>query len=166
MDSWIRNATVFIPTTTISPLYMGARYQKAIANKTLVVVMGNLRCGEKAWSSLYSNVLDINNADLALMIGKVKSSARTSSLYTRAKYLWEVPEYDDWCDALSLLKNVNSTWREALRRAESGNAYGIAGSPFGGLGDTQGSGAIILMLRWFLLQQLRANGFLDPGKNG
>ena len=33
-------------------------------NQSLVIIMGNLRGGEKVWESLYKNVLDMNDADL------------------------------------------------------------------------------------------------------
>jgi len=64
--------------------------------KTLVVVIGNLRGGEKTWNSMYENLLLPFNADLALCIGY--SEDKSSSMYSKAKYLWELPEYEEWGD--------------------------------------------------------------------
>jgi hypothetical protein len=35
------------------------------SNKTLVVILGSLRGGEKSWQSMYTHLLDKNNADLS-----------------------------------------------------------------------------------------------------
>jgi hypothetical protein len=40
------------------------KYQKI---STLVVLLGNARGGEKTWHSMYKNVLNPLNADLALL---------------------------------------------------------------------------------------------------
>lgn len=88
-----------------------------ITNTSLVIIMGNLRGGEKAWESLYTNVLDVNNADLALMIGE-ESTNSTQSLYPnntlsgRARYIWTFPEYGDWADAVDLING--SEWRQTV----------------------------------------------------
>jgi hypothetical protein len=98
-------------------------------------------------------------------------------LYARARYLWEVPEYNDWCDALLLLKHADGSLKRLLERIQE-NKMDIAGSPFGGIGPRcdpfekvgargqrgSGSGVILMMFRWFLLQQLKANGLLDGKK--
>lgn len=75
-------------------------------NTSLVIIMGNLRCGEQAWDTLYKHVLDVNAADLALIIGEEGSNTNKtiqptylgSSIRQRAKYIWKFPEYDDWAD--------------------------------------------------------------------
>jgi hypothetical protein len=42
-------------------------------------------CGrELTWKTLYNNVLDVNNADLALMIGDISEEYQNSSLFQRA----------------------------------------------------------------------------------
>jgi len=53
----------------------GVTSKQQESNQTLVILMGNLRGGEKAWKTLYRRVLDINNADLALVIGEGGVSA-------------------------------------------------------------------------------------------
>ena len=87
------------------------------ANRSLVIIMGNFREGEKAWQTLYTNVLDENNADLALMIGEESPNA-TQSLYPnntlskRARHVWTFPEYGDWPDAVDLINGTG--WRQDL----------------------------------------------------
>jgi len=89
-----------------------------------VVLMGTLRCGELAWSSLYSNLLDPNFADLALLVPR--SSQRSATLYERAKYIWEHEEYDDWGLAIDeFIVDSNSTgWRQI---ASNTQRFGIFG---------------------------------------
>jgi len=133
-----------------------------LLTKTLVIIIGNLRGGEKAWSSLYENYLDPSNADLALMIGKPRAGYTNSSITKRAKYYWEVDEYDDWADAIDLIDGPG--WRTSflapIREAKEKEPWDEIGNKMGGhnvLGGIKGilgSGAIIFMFRWFLSQKL------------
>lgn len=122
-------------------------------NNTLVIVMGSLRGGEYAWHSMYQNLLDLNQADLALAVGY--NPEKNSSLYSRAKYVWEFEEYDDWADALDLIaseynpdyeKESNNSWRNVLVKEMPytlGGACGIGGS-----------GGIIFWIRWFISHKI------------
>ena len=114
--------------------------------------MGNLRGGERAWESLYKNVLDVNSADLALIIGRGSTTSNrlypNASLYARSKYLWKFEEYHDWADAIDLING--SSWRDTHLPYFS-KMSGIMG---GVKGYGRGSGAIIFMIRWFLSQEL------------
>lgn len=65
--------------------------------KTLVILVGNARGGEFAWKSMYKNLLEPYEADLALCFGKNNNRC---SLHDKCKYFWEVPEYDDWIEYL------------------------------------------------------------------
>ena len=58
--------------------------------KTLTILIGNARGGEKAWNSMYENLLNPYESDLALCFGEVKD--KSSSLYKRSKYVWEFSE--------------------------------------------------------------------------
>jgi uncharacterized membrane protein YgcG len=79
-------------------------------NKTLVVLLGNLRGGEVAWHTLYRNVLDVNSADLALMIGStIRDNYQNATLFQRAKYQWIIPELDDWGDAIDSISMATTT---------------------------------------------------------
>jgi len=140
--------------TLISPFI---RHPK---NTSLVIVIGNLRSGEQAWDTLYKNVLDVNHADLALLIGEEpnknmpQTSHSNSSMFERAKFVWTFPEYEDWADALDELTNGTS-WRQThLPYLEEKVKKG---GLFGGIRGFEGSGLIIFAIRWFLSQRLRAN---------
>jgi hypothetical protein len=116
-------------------------------NRTLVIIMGSVRGGELAWESLYKNVLDLNSADLALVVGEVPADKRTSSLYGRAKYLYEFPEFNDWADAIDLINGTS--WREDVLPYAS-KEDGL----FGAADGRKGSGAVIFMARWYVSKMI------------
>jgi hypothetical protein len=108
--------------------------------KTIVVLTGNARGGEKTWNSMYNNLLDPYNADLALCFGY--DEQKSSSLYSRAKYVWEIPEYDKWEDYY--IENLGEGWWK--KSFELGSNTG-----FSGLYGTYGSGAIYAAFKHYLL---------------
>ena len=121
-------------------------------NRTLVILNGSPRCGDPAWNSLYTQLLDVNNADLALAFGE--SLDWNSSLYSRAKYIWEFPELEDWGEALD---QMGTGWR---RYRDSGNIMGGVRGSNGKI--TYGSGAILFWIRWFVKGKLVSEpGLLD-----
>ena len=122
--------------------------------KTLVIIMGNLRGGETAWKSLYKNVLDINNADLALVIGEMPPEKKTSSLFKKAKYTYEFPEWNDWGDAIDLI--AGKAWRPYIL-SQAVDEWGT----WGGAGGKPGSGAIIFMVRWYVAKFLVEENLLE-----
>ena len=107
--------------------------------KTLVVLLGSARGGEETWSSLYKYLLNPLSADLALLFGK--SNNKTSSLYQKAKYVWEIDEYEDWWNYLK--KYFSGTLYNIYKKNE---IEGLGG----GIKNFKGSGAIIFALRHFL----------------
>lgn len=123
-------------------------------NKTLVIIMGSIRGGELAWKSLYKNVLDLNSADLALVVGEQAPENRTSSLYKRAKYLYEFPEFDDWATAVDLINGTG--WRDELL-AYSSREDGL----FGAADGRGGSGAVIFMARWYVQNMIQEYQLTD-----
>jgi hypothetical protein len=136
------------------------------SNKTLVILIGSLRGGELAWSTLAEHVLDVNHADLALLLGTATPTMyQDASLFQRAKYHWQVPEYDDWADAIDL---INGTiWRERVFPILFEFGYVLGGIKVHG--NQYGSGAVIFMLRWFLsnhLQQDQDQDDDDADKEG
>mmetsp|Transcript_2857 Transcript_2857/g.4609 ORF Transcript_2857/g.4609 Transcript_2857/m.4609 type:complete len:341 (+) Transcript_2857:203-1225(+) len=122
-------------------------------NKTLVIIIGTIRGGEKAWQTLYDNVLDPNDADLALLIGNVQEQYSSSSLLSLAKHTWQLEEYDDWGDAVDLIDGPK--WRtDILPLLQPGSALGP-------LPGQAGSGAIIFMIRWFLSKKIQELGLTN-----
>ena len=107
--------------------------------KTLVVLIGSARGGEETWSSLYKYLLNPLSADLALLFGT--SNNKTSSLYKKAKYVWEIDEYEDWWDYFK--KYFSYTLFNIYKKNE---IEGLGG----GIKNFKGSGAIIFALRHFL----------------
>lgn len=100
--------------------------------KTLVILNGNPRGGEKTWHSMYDNLLLPYNADLALCFGYRED--KSLSLYSKAKYIWEIPEYDNWEDYYIEHLGDNLPWKKSFELGSN--------SGFSGLYGTIGSGAI------------------------
>ena len=140
-------------------------------NKSLVVVLGELRGGEETWETLCTNVLDINLADLAVFTTD-SASYQNNPLLARAKYVWRHTEYKDWADAID---TVNGTdWRSThLPKFHDYNVYSYPGRNrsilFGGIGghpcdpltasvsycEHNGSGIIVFMLRYWLMKRIQ-----------
>lgn len=110
--------------------------------KTIVILMGNARGGEEAWSTLYTNLIDVYNADLLLCFGK--TTDQNNSLYQKANYIIEIEEYADWTDYYSNFFSNN--WKKSFL---CGRNHGLAG----GLEKYSGSGAIIFAFRHFIKSQ-------------
>ena len=107
--------------------------------KTLVILIGSARGGEETWHSMYKYLLEPLSADLALLFGK--SSNKSSSLYTKAKFIWEIEEYKDWWDYFK--EHFSNRLYDIYQRNE---IEGLGG----GINNFRGSGAIIFALRHFL----------------
>lgn len=123
-------------------------------NRTLVIVLGNVRGGVPAWKSMCQHVLDANMADLALLIGEGRPNEpqETTLLHKRAKYIWTVPEYDDWADAMEDIPNKPSDWRERLFSMTDPSRVGniLLGAAY----NISGSGALVFMFRFYLSEKL------------
>jgi hypothetical protein len=131
-----------------------ASTSRAQHGKTLVTVMGRIRGDEKAWQSLYEHVLDVNGADLAVLtFEEIPPIYQNASLFTRAKYVWRIPDYEDWRKALDVMNGNTDSWREPLFDIYK-NGNGGLNTILGGIGNIPGHGAIIFSFRYFLSQQL------------
>jgi hypothetical protein len=108
--SWLCN-TFLMRRMIFAP--KGLRLQPQQGNRTIVFLIGNLRCGEPAWESLYKNVLDYNQADLGLVVGASDDKYNDASLWKRAKYIFREKEYKDWGDALGKF-SVNFEVRQVI----------------------------------------------------
>ena len=184
-SSAVRNRS-FDTVDTAPALFGQQQQQQQQSNRTRVILLGNIRSSEAAWESLYQNVLDPNLADLALLVpvdSKAKAAQENTttattppaapSLYGRAKYVWECPDFgNDWGAAIDLIDkgeaaNYNNessitarsekdrrelTWRDFLPYQR----YAL-----GGIKERRkGSGAIIFALRWFAAQKIRKLGLI------
>jgi hypothetical protein len=105
--------------------------------KTLVILIGNPRGGEKTWNSMYENLLVPFNADLAVCFGYKEN--KTESLYAKSKYIWEIPEYDEWADYYDENFGEDGYWKETFSK---GHNHG-----FSGLYGSMGSSAITFAFR-------------------
>jgi hypothetical protein len=156
------------------------------SNRTLVIMLGSLRGGETAWKSMFRHVLDVNMADLALLIGEGQSSANDNSninnnnyysknastniinkdettttttvLHTRAKFIWTIPEYDDWADAMEDIPDKPDDWRDRLFGQIDPSANNIL---LGAAYNISGSGALVFMFRFYLSQKLQQHNLLS-----
>lgn len=127
--------------------------------KTLVILIGNSRGTEVAWKSLLNHVLDPLEADLALVFG---NNEKTNILYERAKYIKLIDEYDDWSTAIDYIMDQSNIqpfdWKSTLIRNKISGLWG------GIRCDNQmlaGSGAIIFILRYFVIQMINEHNLLD-----
>lgn len=86
------------------------------SNRTLVILLGTVDGHETSFKSLYHHVVDANNADLALMVDYYKSDL--SWLQEKAKYIWPIPKFKNWNEALNhyfyLLKTYHKAESEAI----------------------------------------------------
>lgn len=113
---------------------------------TLVILIGTPRGDEIVWESMYRHLLKPYNADLALCFEEQED--KSSSLYSKAKYLWEVPKYDNW-EQYYIDNNIEGNWRVICEwAARDPNCIG-----FSGIGNSKGygSGAILIAFRHYLL---------------
>jgi len=112
--------------------------------KNLIVFLGNARGGEKTWATFYKHLLAPFNADLALLFGFTEN--KTSSLYSKAKYVWEFNEFENWGEYYKQNNFLN-----ILNLIKFWKGEGLAG----GIDDCQGSGAVIFALRHMLLSNYK-----------
>lgn len=158
------------------------------SNRTLVIMMGTVRGGEVAWSSMYRQLLEPNSADLALLVPK--DAPRASSLFHRAKYVWEHDEYLDWGIAIEkyIVGSNETQWRQMVvpRNCLSNNTMkSISSGLFGGVKEhtkckclevqlksvpaknhscykeRHGSGAIIFLLRVLVQEKIKQLGLIE-----
>lgn len=110
-----------------------------LEEKTLTILIGNPRGGEKSWNSMYKNLLEPYGSDLALCFGVRED--KNISLYDKAKYVWEVPEYENWREYYSSV--CNGYWEQSF-------SLGKNDGLMGGIDDNIGSGSIIFAFRHFI----------------
>jgi hypothetical protein len=143
--------------TAIRPRIIRTTPVELLKNRTLVVLIGDLRCGEKAWESLYTNVLDHNQADLALFTQPPSQDEyKNSSLFERAMHVEMIPNYTDWSDALDLV--AGPAWRRTVPRSHPSQSHSMV---LGGVPGYTASGAVVNMFKWFVSQRIEENNWLS-----
>tara|TARA_B110001452_G_C15202309_1_gene417199 strand:+ start:255 stop:1205 length:951 start_codon:yes stop_codon:yes gene_type:complete len=139
--SWVRGSTghrtLRVRGDDGLPLY-GKRETPDEPLRTLLLLLGGLRGGEAAWSSLYRNLIEPNgpHIDTALVLG-IKPSrlawARKTSLVHRATYSLFTRDVADWGSHLDELAN-STIWRKTLAAQHVKGELGVHGhSAFGGV---------------------------------
>ena len=113
-------------------------------------MIGNLRGGPTAWNSITSHLLKPLIADLAILVGYDTPIPRE----LRPLHVWRVPERSGAWDHVvdTLYGSHNWSDRIALRD----NLWGGLSSRIHRSAVIHGSGAIIFILRWWLLRYLNA----------
>lgn len=111
--------------------------------KNLTILIGNARGGEECWNSMYKHLLLPLNSDLALCFGN--TSNKTSSLYSKANYVWEIPEFEDWCDYYK--DKLFNKWKKSFVLGGDNLA--------GGMENYIGSGSIIFAFRHWLKNNVK-----------
>lgn len=106
-------------------------------NSCLVIMIGNPRGGEITWGTAYQNLININNADLAICFGK--TADHSSSLYRKSNYIWEIEEYINWRSYYE--KYLHNFWEKSLK----------LGIQMGPIDNHVGSAAIQFAIKHFLL---------------
>lgn len=110
--------------------------------KTLTILIGSARGGEETWETMYRHLLVPYESDLALCFGATDS--KESSLYRKAKYQWEIPEFENWREYYEQI--FREGWDRVFVHQKSNG-------PGGGIDDCSGSGAIIFAFRDFILRE-------------
>jgi hypothetical protein len=89
-------------------------------NRYLVITAGSPRGGEATWDSLYENVLNPLNADLAIATSKDYVD-ESLSLFKKAKYTWIFEDYGNYFEYYS--KNYSEKSIEYLNRGINTGLY-------------------------------------------
>ena len=74
----------------------------------LVILAGSPRGGERTWNSLYKNVIEHLNADLAICCSNRWD--QNISLFDKAKYKWIFEEFEDYRDYYN--ERFDGNWKE------------------------------------------------------
>ena len=91
--------------------------------KRLVILAGLPRGGEYTWNSIYSNLQEPLNADLA--IATSKENVVNTTLYEKSKHKFFFNEYDDWFKYYE--ENFQGNWKEYF---DKGHETGLTTSGY------------------------------------
>lgn len=130
--------------------------------KVLVIINGQLRGGPVAWSSMEKKLLDFYGADLALIGPPISIKEQVAaSLRQRAKYIWTVPEYEDWGVILDTIYD-DASWRALCKFNESTKTSAPHLQFLGGVKKCHpGSAGILLAYRYLTMTKILDHGLAD-----
>jgi hypothetical protein len=115
----------------------------------LTVVIGTMRGGAMAWSSLLKYVIEPLRSDLATL-GTFESS-EGSPLHKQASYRWIVPNESDWGNVLAHAVGCRRDWSKLCKRSRHDEYLG------GVKHCHHASGGILFALRYVFSQLLMDN---------
>ncbi len=87
--------------------------------KYLTILSGHPRGGEKTWNSLYRNVIEPLNSDLAVLTGNKWVS--NQSFVKKSKYKWFFDEPDDWFSYYE--ERYHGNWKEYFELGKNTGLY-------------------------------------------
>ena len=90
-----------------------------MSKKYLTILSGSPRGGEKTWESLYRNVLNVLDSDLAICTGSKWIKAQ--SFVREAKYQWIIDEPEDWFDYYR--DNLTGSWEDFFNKGKTTGLY-------------------------------------------
>ncbi len=125
-----------------------------MSRRTLVIVLGQLRAYQLTWENFKQNVLGQLDADLAVCVPDDAFFDRANPFYTNARFRWLVPDAPDLSETFDhIRKQLGSSedWRVLCD---------VKGSWLGRISQSgqRGAAAILYVLRWFMLHNIRAEG--------
>ena len=83
--------------------------------KTLIILIGECRGGEKTWKTMYENLIVPYGADLALCIGEKNGEyIKKNFLTKKSEYIWTIPEYKNWYDYFKDNFGESGFWKSNL----------------------------------------------------
>ncbi len=125
-----------------------------MARRTLVIALGQLRAHRLTWNNFKENVLDQLDADLAVCVPADAFFDPTNLFYVNARFRWLVPDAPDLAEVFDQIQQQlgsSEQWRVLCE---------VRGSWIGKISESgqPGAAAILFILRWFMLNNLRAEG--------
>lgn len=90
-----------------------------MSKKYLTILSGSPRGGEKTWESLYRNVLNVLDSDLAICTGSKWINGQ--SFVREAKYQWIIDEPEDWFDYYR--DNFTGSWENFFNKGKNTGLY-------------------------------------------
>jgi FkbM family methyltransferase len=125
--------------------------------RTLVITLGQLRAHQLTWANFKENVLDQLQADLAVCAPDDAFFDFTNPFYLNARFRWLIPDAPDLADTFDRIQRIlgsSEEWRVLCD---------VKGSWLGKISQSNqpGAAAILLILRWFMLNDIEAARLTD-----